>query len=415
MRSPDAAEPDAAEPDGVEAVEAEVADPPRPEPGPAPAHAPRPPRRLGTGAAVIAIAGVIATALAGHQLAASVAHAEVWPAWATADARFDDASTSYTATADRGESAVARAENLLATATGELVRDEDRAALEERIASARAILDDPPEGPAGLADLGEPGSPAPAWERYADLWRLTELIPSRNQAAARFDDAADEVANGTVAVSTAMEELLAGTEELVGQALEASPSASYAARVAVQDALDGIRHSPTVSSGDADRFAQLTAAVAEVRASHAAEEEHRRAYPVRADIEAFARSIAAGVELDFVWAWEVAGLSSDAWYSGTAEFKPEGDGWGLISLTESIEREWSTDENAEAVVVHEVGHTQVLRDECYAIFAAEPFAGDHETWATAWAIGMGYDLPGSGIEAYGRPTDAQIDAAKACR
>ena len=71
--------------------------------------------------------------------------------------------------------------------------------------------------------------------------------------------------------------------------------------------------------------------------------------------------------------------------------------------------------NAKAVVVHEVGHTQVLRQACYDIFAAAPFDGDHETWATAWAIGMGYDLPGSGIEMYGRPSDAQIEASKACR
>ena len=49
------------------------------------------------------------------------------------------------------------------------------------------------------------------------------------------------------------------------------------------------------------------------------------------------------------------------------------------------------------------------------IFEAAPFGGDHEMWATAWAIGMGYDLPGAGIEAYGRPSDAQIAAAGQCR
>ena len=39
----------------------------------------------------------------------------------------------------------------------------------------------------------------------------------------------------------------------------------------------------------------------------------------------------------------------------------------------------------------------------------------HEMWATAWAIGMGYDLPGSGTEFYGRPTDVQIAVAAQCR
>ncbi len=62
--------------------------------------------------------------------------------------------------------------------------------------------------------------------------------------------------------------------------------------------------------------------------------------------------------------------------------------------------------------MHEVGHTQAIRPTCTPIFEGAPSSGgDHEMWATAWAIGMGYDLPGAGIEAYGPPTDAQIAAA----
>lgn len=372
-------------------------------------------RRGGNIVVVAALAGLFALGLGAHQLAATTAHAHVWPAWAAADARFDEASAAYEATSDRGDSAIARAENLLGMATGDLVRPEDRAALEESIGLAGEILADAPSGPTGIVDLGHPETPAPAWERYADLWRLVELIPSRDAAAERFEAAVDRVANGTRTIAEASEALIAGTEELAAAALEANPSATYRFRHTAEEALAGLRHSSGVSSGDADRFTAVATAIADVRASHAAEEEHRNAYPLRAEIEAFARSIAAGVELEFAWAYEVAGLSSDGWYSGTAEFKADGVGWGLISLTESIEREWSADENAKAVVVHEVGHTQVLRDECYAIFATEPFGGDHEMWATAWAIGMGYDLPGAGIEAYGRPSDAQIAAAAECR
>ena len=55
------------------------------------------------------------------------------------------------------------------------------------------------------------------------------------------------------------------------------------------------------------------------------------------------------------------------------------------------------------------------RWSCAPIFEGPEFRSDHEMWATAWAIGMGYELPGAGIEAYGRPTDAQIAAAAACR
>lgn len=372
-------------------------------------------RRRGDIVAAAALAGLLALGLGGHQLLASTVHAYVWPAWAAADGRFDEASADYEATADRGDSAIARAENLLDMATGDLVRPEDRAALEESIGLARDTLADAPAGPRGIVDLSDPGTPAPAWERYADLWRLVELIPSRDEAADRFDAAIDRVADGTRTIAETSEALISGTEELAAAALDASPSATYRFRTAAEEAIAGLRHSAHGSSGAADRFTALAAAIADVRASHAAEEERRNAHPLRAEIEAFARSIASGVELEFAWAYEVAGLSSDSWYSGTAEFKADGVGWGLISLTESIEREWSADENAKAVVVHEVGHTQVLRDECYAIFTAEPFGGDHEMWATAWAIGMGYDLPGAGIEAYGRPSDAQIAAAAGCR
>jgi hypothetical protein len=371
--------------------------------------------RRGNIVAVAALAGLFALGLCTHQLVATTVHAHVWPAWTAADGRFDDASAAYEATVDRGDSAIARAENLLGMATGDLVRPEDRSALEESIGLARGILADAPAGPTGIVDLGEPATPAPAWERYADLWSLVELIPSRNAAAERFEGAVDRVAGGTKGIAEASDALLSGTEELAAAALDASPSATYRYRLTAEEALASLRHSPSISSGDADRFTALAAAIADLRASHAAEEERRNAYPVRAEIEAFARSIAAGVELEFAWAYEVAGLTSDSWYSGTAEFKPDGVGWSLISLTESIEREWSADENAKAVVVHEVGHAQVLRDECYAIFTAEPFNGDHEMWATAWAIGMGYDLPGSGIEAYGRPSDAQIGVASGCR
>ena len=368
--------------------------------------------------APIILAGAVAAvalALVGDHLVATAIHAQAWPTWAAADAQFDEASTEYEATAERGASAVARGEYLLEIATGDLVRAEDRTALGERVEHARELLDDLPAPPAGIVDVAAPDSPAPAWERYADLWRLVDLVPSRHSAAVRFDAAAEQVAGGTKAIADASEALVSGTEELAEAALAESTLASYQARLAVEQAVDGIRHSPSISSGDANRFAALATAVVDVRASHAAEQEHRSSYPVRAEIESFARSIASGVELEFAWAYEVAGLASDEWFSGTTEFQPDGVGWGLISLTESIERDWATDANAKALVVHEVGHAQVLRDACYPIFEAAPFTGDHEMWATAWAIGMGYDLPGAGIEAYGRPSDAQIAAAAACR
>ena len=368
-------------------------------------------RALGLAAALTAI---VALALGGHQLVATSAHAQAWPLWAAADARFDETVDDHAQQLERGSSAVARAEALRQVLTPELVREGDRAALEASLDAARTALSEEPEpATSGLILLTDPAVPAPAWDRYADLWRLAELVPARHESANRFAASADAVADATREVTDAAEELVAGSRELAAAELAAHPSATYRTRLALQGLIDGTTSSGIPSSSAAG-FTELATAVAEVRASHSAEEARRAEFPGRAEIEAFARSISFGVTLDFAWAYEVAGVTSDGWYAGTAEFWEEGGGWGHISLSESISDAWG-DENARAVVVHEVGHTQVVRDACRAIFDGPAFEGDHETWATAWAIGMGHDLPGAGIEAYGRPSAEQIAAASGCR
>ncbi|WP_353813226.1 hypothetical protein [Agromyces sp. SYSU T00266] len=379
-------------------------------------HAPRAPRRLGGLAGAAIVAAVVAVWAIGHQLVATAVHAEAWPAWAAADAAYDDAVADYRETAERAESAIDRGDALVEIAVGDLVADEDRANLAASIDEARGILADRPASP-GIAALGDPAEFAPAWERYADVASMFDLVPSREAAAERYSAARDRVAAGSLAIADATEALIAGTEARAVAAVDQHPSATVASRVAVDEAVAALRHSPTISSGDSSRYADLTAAVDELRASHAAEVARLGEFPVRAEIEAFARSIAFGVPFDVTWAYEVGGFSSDGYYSGTAEFfdRADDEGWGLISLTHSIEDAWSWDENAKAVVVHEVGHVQVLREACASIFSGPDFSSDHEVWATAWAIGMGYDLPGAGIEAYGRPSDAQIQASTACR
>ena len=214
------------------------------------------------------------------------------------------------------------------------------------------------------------------------------------------------------AVLDRTEALFTGALERAGAEVDANPLASYRTVLGVRHLVDA--GGEDGQSASATGFTALEEAVASLRASHAEAEAARSEHPVRAEVEAFARSISHGVTLDFGWAYEVAGVTSDGWYAGTAEFWPEDGGWGHITLSHSIEDSWG-DENARAVVVHEVGHTQAIRPTCTPIFEGPEFQRDHETWATAWAIGMGYDLPGAGIEAYGRPTDAQLAAAAQCR
>ncbi len=157
-------------------------------------------------------------------------------------------------------------------------------------------------------------------------------------------------------------------------------------------------------------------AIDEVRASQATADAAKQdpAYPIHAEIEAYARSISHGVHLDFVWAQIVNG-KGDGWLSGTAQFWPTDGGWAIISLNFNVATFWRDGADARALVTHEVGHTQVVRDACKPLFDSPVFNDNDEMWATAWAIGMGFDVPGSGIEAYGRPSNDQIATASKCR
>jgi hypothetical protein len=379
---------------------------------PANAPVPVPPRRSQGGIAGLAVAAGLLLAVAGHQGIATELHRQAWPAWAAADTRHDDAVAAHREAVASGESLVVRAEALEVVLTTDLVRDEDRTGLAEALDGLRSAIDaDAGGGPLGIVDLTDPGEFAPSWDRYVDLWEISELAPERLGAAARVESATERVQETRAEVDAAAEDIAASAEEIARAELAAHPDATFRTRQALEGLLDGTAGG--ASATGADGFTALATAVAEVRASHDAEVARAAEFPVRAEIEAFARSIANGVELDFAWAYEVAGMTSDVWYAGTAEFEVDGPDWGLITLTESIERDWGLDPNAEAVVVHEVGHVQVVREACRAPF--EDFGGDHEAWATAWAIGMGYDLPGAGIEAYGRPSVAQVAAAADCR
>lgn len=344
-----------------------------------------------------------------HQVGSWIAYAQVLPTSTAVEAELHAAVDDEHLDRDRADAAIDRAERLQGALTGELADADASAELTASTAALTALLDRPsPVAPITGTYPGA-GPAVPAWDRYAAIVDLAAEIPRLHDRAAEFAASGAALRDAGAAVAGAAD---AAVDAAVGRAetvLSETPLASTRTRLDLQYAVD-----VTADAGDAAALTALADAVAAVRAGQAAEEAHRRDEPLRADIEAFARSLSNGVALDFTWAYEAAGVPSDGWYAGTAEFWPESGGWGLITLTFSVADNWD-DENARAVVVHEVGHTQVIRDACRAQFTGPVFAGDHEQWATAWAIGMGYDLPGSGIEAYGRPSDEQIAVAATCR
>lgn len=369
------------------------------------------------------IAAITATALLGsyvaHDAAATALYTSAYDRFAVADELATTAADDLERLIDRAEQAVAQADELEAVLVDGMVRPDDVAALvaaSDGLAGTLAGVEDDL-----LSHLLAPTAPdsleTPAWVRYADAVRMLEQAQERNAETLEIEAALDEVAGARAPVSESVEALFEGAGALAGQALADHPSATYGSRIGVQQAIDQTGPGWTHARDSAAAFTGLVLAVDELRASHAAEEARKLdpAYPVRAEIEAFARSISGGVHLDFVWSYAVAGLASDGWYSGTARFWPDNGGWGIISLTHSVSDRWHEDPDAKAIVVHEVGHTQVIRPTCGPLFTGPEFSGDHEMWATAWAIAMGYDVPGSGIAAYGRPSDAQIATAGQCR
>ncbi|MFK4729024.1 hypothetical protein ROT00_05000 [Agromyces mediolanus] len=258
----------------------------------------------------------------------------------------------------------------------------------------------------------------------APIWTsLGEAFATRERSV-ELDAVRREAESGLAGLEAAEAQLAEGRAALYADAaadaqavLDASPVATYESRVPAMHAIAQDGDTWFVEQDDsAEGYQQLATAVAAVRASQTAEAARRAApeYASRGPIEEFARSIAHGVHLDFAWDHVVNGLSSEEWYSGTAQYWYGDGGWAKLHLSYSIDWSYADDINAKAVVVHEVGHTQVVRPECTPIFESAVFGSDDEMWATAWAIASGYDVPGSGIEAYGRPSDEQIAEAGRC-
>lgn len=354
-----------------------------------------------------------------HDAISSWLYDRAFAQFTTADAAASDASADYAGLLARAERVTAQSEALEAVADPAYVAVDAITSLTDTSDDLGEALELAPDAElAPRLGIARPAEHAvPAWERYADAARLLESRDLRLVEAEEFESASRSVSAARALAVESQDALFEALAAAAEQALADHPSASHRSRIDLRHAIDQSGDGWTSPKDSASAFSATVLAIDELRASHAAEEARRLEpdYPVRAEIEAFARSISGGVSLDFVWAYEVSGLSSADWYSGTAEFWPSDGGWGVITLSHSVSDNWDVDVNSKAVVVHEVGHTQAIRPTCEPLFNGAEFAGDHEMWATAWAIGMGYDVPGSGIEAYGRPSDAQIAVASGCR
>jgi hypothetical protein len=248
-----------------------------------------------------------------------------------------------------------------------------------------------------------------AQELEADIDTIEAATPTEREIADTLSEADDGLATAGDAFIDAL--------PAIGQGiLDANGSATNVTRIALKTEVKNLSGSQSWNELDGS-FQSFVASAKAVQQSQGDEEAQKAGplYDTRKAIEAYARSVAGGAAIDFDWAPIVNGYGSGGSMAGTSDCKTDttdGSFYSTITLTDSVASMWTSGGDARALVTHEVGHS--ITCKCWDIFEANA-GGDYEAWATAWAIGMGFEEEGNGTQAYGRPSDALIQASKACR
>lgn len=383
--------------------------------------APRP-EPLATGrawAVCLSAVGVIALGTVGLRVWDEAAWAQYTEARAEYSTVLDDAveSARDLAVDRRAATQSLDTAKAISDTVGGVVGEETLAALTEKQSRLATVLDETE------ADSEWQHEEVPALDETALLWELLTSTAQLREAsesltldrerleatATRVRTANNALANDAVAVINAVGDF--GQAEL-GRYPSATNNSYRALKSAAEGAVAMTRLSHRADGIVADVLEARDAMVASHKAKEAAKAGPLKA--TRDEVEAFARSIAGGVRLDFTWKDIVIGHGQGRSAAGTATWDTADEGYSSITLTNSIARYWTTWPGYRSLVAHEVGHA--ITSKCYDLFNTDLFGGDNERWATAWAIGKGYTVAAAnGSDLYGKPTQAQIEATTACR
>lgn len=243
-------------------------------------------------------------------------------------------------------------------------------------------------------------------ELHADQERVEDLVDDLRKASTDAADGRTAVSESGIAVVTA-----AGSAADTFEAghLSARNDAVIALRAAAADA----SAVTAVDDATASVYVALQEAAAQVVATEA-EEMAEKAGPLRnarLEIEAFARTLAPGVLLEFDWAPVVNGAGYNGSMGGYTTWWWDTPGRAVIELSDSVAEQWPA-ERSKALVAHEVGHA--ISVKCQDMYDSST-QDSIEKWATAWAISMGFTDDANGVWAYGYPPQNYIDAAAGCR
>lgn len=362
---------------------------------------------------VATCSSVIIALVIGAQLVANLIYDDARTEFAARSRTLLNEQHSLNETRSATREAVESTDSILAAATSILIADESRQQLSTQLVQAQTAL----------ATADEAAGESPARTNPKPLWPWELYLASQGLAT---DSAHARLLAKAVAVSeedlssknTALREYVL---VVLDAALDAVPSIEQQnvwARTADVIALRAASNALTASSSSltidtAQQFVALEAAVAAVQAS-AQDELAQKAgwlYDSRLEVEAYARSIAGGVLLDFDWSHLVNGYGEGGSAGGTATWNAASGGFATITLSDSVAEMWPSDVS-RALVTHEVGHA--ISSKCWEMFDWENTAANEE-WATAWALSRGEVADGNGVSLYGYPPQSLIDTASTCR
>jgi len=253
------------------------------------------------------------------------------------------------------------------------------------------------------------------WDVNADTARLERLDASARASVKALTGAEVPLRAATDAARTAGATALTAVADRASAAEAANVPADNEAVLDLRTAATQVKqHASPFRPYTAVEYTALVQAVQKLQASHSATlaAESGPLEQSRLDLEAFARSLAPGILMDFEWADLINGLGeSNGYLSGETSWWYDRGGYATIRLSDSIAQEWPSDA-AHAIVAHEVGHAITIRCRTMYDTANDQTA---EAWATAWAISMGFTDDANGTSAYGSPPDSLIQTAAGCR
>ncbi|MBP3978739.1 hypothetical protein [Microbacterium sp. BLY] len=381
--------------------------------GPAIPARPRNRRPLGVLLAVIVAVAAAGTGFAVTQLTANQGYDE-------AAARVADAARSVTN--HQSELRHRTTELIAATDAGHVIIDTGTPgisvgadvwdALDAAVADGEGIGAEAEEVLA--AERPQPDAkPAWFWELFPATARLQEDQSLLEEIEQRTTTASVQASDGLDAVRESGVAVINAAGQAAGAFEKAHPSTRNAAVIALRDAAADALAVTEVDDAAATTYAALqTAAVQVISAENA--ELAEKAGPLRGarlEIEAFARSLAPGVLLEFDWAPVVNGAGYNGSMGGYTTWWWDEPGRAVIELSNSVAEQWPA-ERSRALVAHEVGHA--ISVKCQDMYDSST-QDSIEKWATAWAISMGFTDDANGVWAYGYPPQNYIDAAAGCR